>query len=176
VEFNDSHLIDTVQSAIGRARIRPDQLKIEITETECMEDPTAAAERMRQIQNLGVEVLIDDFGTGQSSLGYLRSLPASALKLDKSLVRDLETREEEREFLRHLVSAIKSRIPKVVIEGVEAAGQAWHARTLSCDLMQGSFFGWAVPPREFEELLARNAAAAEATAAEAPGAEAPPGM
>ena len=174
-EFTDHHLIDGVQAAIARARIRPDQLKIEITETECMEDPAVAAERMRQIQSLGVEVLIDDFGMGQSSLGYLRSLPCSALKLDKSFVKDLETREDEREFLRHLVSAIKSRIRKVVIEGVESAGQAWHARTLSCDLMQGSFFGWGVPPQEFEELLVRNAAAAEATAAEATPTESPSG-
>ena len=168
-EFTDRHLVEGLKAALARTRIRPDQLKIEITETECMEDPVAAAERMREIQALGIEVLIDDFGTGQSSLAYLKSLPATTLKLDKSFVKDLETHEAEREFLRHLVNAIKSRTKTVVIEGVEAAGQAWHARSLNCDLMQGHFFGKALPPAEFEELLARETQAGEPAASRAGG-------
>ncbi len=179
-EFLEDHTLEGVRNAIETARIDARQLKIEITESETMENPEAAIRTIRSLQRMGVDVLIDDFGTGQSSLANLRTLPARILKLDKSFTKDLAAnqsttlRSHQRsgsdvlarniaaehdaehpgaEFLRHVVAALKSLKKTVLIEGVETAAEAKSAARLGFDLLQGSYYGSAMPADDLGAMI-----------------------
>ncbi|MFW5686037.1 MAG: putative bifunctional diguanylate cyclase/phosphodiesterase [Spirochaetota bacterium] len=157
-EFLDSHMLASVRHAVQRSGIRPAQLKLEITESESMADPHEASRRIRALQKAGIDVLIDDFGTGQSSLAYLRDLPARILKLDQSFTTDLSDRETGHAFLGHVIGALKSLSKIVVLEGVASAVEARDAARLKVDLMQGEHFGVALPADEFELLATTRSA------------------
>lgn len=161
-EFLDAHMIEGVKRAIERAGIKPSQIKLEITEDESMADPQLAIARIRSLQRLGIDVLIDDFGTGQSSLSYLRTLPARILKLDQAFAADLGDAKTGHAFLGHVVAAMKSLSKIVVLEGIETPEHARDAVRLKFDLMQGRNFSAPVPGAEFDALLAREAATAVA--------------
>ena len=83
-------------------------------------DPEATINRMLDLRNIGVEVFIDDFGTGHSSLSYLKELPATTLKIDKSFIQHVDAQEEERRLIRSLVEIIKVRKKMVIVEGVSS--------------------------------------------------------
>ena len=180
-EFLEDHTLEGVQNAIETSHIDPQQLKIEITESETMENPEAAVRTIQSLQRMGVDVLIDDFGTGQSSLANLRTFPARILKLDKSFTKDLtdsqgngggrsvrrsgsdvlarsissdyDPENPGAEFLRHVVAALKSLRKTVLIEGIETAAEARGASRLGFDLMQGSFYGMAMSADAFADLV-----------------------
>lgn len=154
-EFLHADMLQSVRRALERSGIRPAQLKLEITETESMEDPDAAIARIGALQEMGIDVLIDDFGTGQSSLSYLRTLPARILKLDQSFAGDLSDPTTGHEFLGHVIAAIKSLKKLVVLEGITTADAAKAAVRLKFDLLQGDYFGVAMPAGELEILLRR---------------------
>ena len=154
-EFLDSHMFEGVKRAIQRSGIRPSQLKIEITESESMTDPDRAIARIETLQKRGIDVLIDDFGTGQSSLSYLRRLPARILKLDQSFSLELTDRKRGFSFLGHVIGMVKSLSKIVLLEGVEHAAQARAAAKLKVDLLQGDHFGSAMPGDKLDELIAR---------------------
>ncbi len=155
-EFLDSHMVESVRRAIERAQIRPGQIKLEITESESMADPAEAISRIRTLQKMGVDVLIDDFGTGQSSLSYLRNLPARILKVDQSFAADLGDSETGHAFLGHVIAAMKSLSKIVVLEGISTAAEAREAVRLRFDLLQGSYFGSAMPAERFEDVINRT--------------------
>ncbi|MFP4112891.1 MAG: putative bifunctional diguanylate cyclase/phosphodiesterase [Spirochaetota bacterium] len=158
-EFLDRHMLESVKRAMTRSGIEPSQLKLEITESESMADPEAAIERIETLQTAGVDVLIDDFGTGQSSLSYLRNLPARILKLDQSFTADLADPDTGHSFLGHMIAAMKSLSKIIVLEGVESPEEARDAVRLGFDLLQGDYFGPAVPPAEFDLFLSQKATA-----------------
>ena len=156
-EFRGPHLVDNLTRALSRAGDLPaDKLRLEITETESMLDPEATINRMEDLKKLGLEVFIDDFGTGHSSLRYLKELPATTLKIDKSFIQHVDSQEEERQFIRSLIEIIKIRKKMVIVEGVSSPAQAGLTRTLPCDLMQGYLFSPPVSPSDFEALLAQD--------------------
>ena len=121
-----------------------------------MVDPEATINRMEDLRKIGLEVFIDDFGTGHSSLSYLKELPATTLKIDKSFIQHVDNQEEERQFIRSLVEIIKVRRKMVIVEGVSSPAQAGLTRSLPCDMMQGYLFSPPVPAPEFEKLLAQD--------------------
>lgn len=153
-EFRGTHLQDNLAHALKRAgNLSPEHIRLEITETESMVDPEATIRRMTDLQKMGIEVFVDDFGTGHSSLSYLKELPATALKIDKSFIQHVDTLEDERQFLRCLIDIIRIRKKKVIVEGIASPAQAWVSNSLSCDLMQGYLFSPPVSPEQFEKLL-----------------------
>jgi EAL domain-containing protein (putative c-di-GMP-specific phosphodiesterase class I) len=152
-EFLDSHMLESVRGAVTRSGIRPSQIKLEITESESMENPQEAIDRIMTLQRAGIDVLIDDFGTGQSSLSYLRNLPARILKLDQAFTPELGDPHTGHAFLGHVIGAMKSLSKTVVLEGIQSIQQARIAARLKCDLMQGDYFGAAQSAASFERLL-----------------------
>jgi EAL domain-containing protein (putative c-di-GMP-specific phosphodiesterase class I) len=115
-------------------------LELEITETAMMLDPQRALEVVRDIQALGVHISIDDYGTGYSSLGYLRDLRVHSLKLDKSFVVDLETREQNRVIVESTAQMAHALGLEVVAEGVETKWVESYLRSVGYDLGQGYLF------------------------------------
>ena len=134
----------------------PDRIRLEITETESMMDPEATINRMLDLRNIGVEVFIDDFGTGHSSLSYLKELPATTLKIDKSFIQHVDAQEEEHRFIRSLVEIIKVRKKMVIVEGVSSP-----RRPASRALCPATFsrVTCSAPPcraQDFEKLLTQD--------------------
>ncbi len=153
-DFEDPNLLDIAQAAIGGPTpLQPNRLRFEITESECMQNADKAIPRIREIQDMGIQVYIDDFGTGQSSLSYLKDLPASTVKIDQSFVRGLIEHPEDISFLDHVVHLVKLRGKRVIAEGVTTLQQKEILRTIGCDALQGYLFSEPLPADEFEQFL-----------------------
>ena len=129
-----------IAAALARHQINPDLLTCEITESVAMEDTEATMRFFTELAAVGVHISIDDFGSGYSSLAYLRKLPATELKIDRSFVLDLEHSEEARTVAEAVVNLAQALNMKVVAEGVETDGQYQILRRLGCDQVQGFLF------------------------------------
>lgn len=137
----DTYLIEAVGLALQRASgVPPHRLKLELTERISMDDPKRSIETMRGLEDLGVDIWIDDFGIGQSSLAYLKELPAKLLKIDKVFIDHIHEDEQDLVYLDSIVRAIRSREKRVCIEGVTDAEQERRLREIGCDLMQGYYY------------------------------------
>jgi diguanylate cyclase (GGDEF)-like protein/PAS domain S-box-containing protein len=156
-DFADPELLELLETAMGKAGIKdPRRLKLEITETRCMEDPERTIRRIAELKDKGIDTQIDDFGSGYSSLGYLKRLPADAFKIDRVFVEALAESSEERDYLGRIIDTIRSRRKRVIVEGVGTAEQYALLREMPCDLLQGFYFSRPVPAPAFEELLQRD--------------------
>ena len=153
-EFESDELPEVIQKALEQAEgIDPGLLKVEITESECMSDPEEAIRRIKAIRALGVQVYIDDFGTGQSSLAYLKNLPVDAFKIDRTFVHGLLDHPTDRTFLQTIILLVKSRNRRVVIEGIGTEHQMKVVKTMPVDAMQGFYFSKPVPAATFQGYL-----------------------
>ena len=157
-EFSSPELKENIRNAMSRSGLNdPNRLKIEITETSCVHMLEESIANMNVLDEIGVHLYIDDFGTGQSSLRYLKKLPARVLKIDREFVEGIEKSEDDRSFLSHIIQIVKSRGKEIVAEGVGNAEQAGLLVEMGCDRMQGFYFSRPLPAKEFEALLDRTA-------------------
>ena len=154
-ELEDDELTDVVEAALkGAGDVPPSRLKLELTESSCMAEPERAIRRIRELEEQGVEVWIDDFGTGQSSLSYLKRLPVPVLKIDKIFVDELVDHEEEREYLESIMAGVRSREKRIIIEGVSSEAQVEILTGMGVRWLQGYYFARPLPAEEFDKLLA----------------------
>ena len=139
-QLRQPDLVERIGSALRAHDVNPGLLTCEITESVAMEDTEGTIAILTRLAQLGVSISIDDFGTGHSSLSYLRKLPTSELKIDRSFVQDLETSEDARKVASAIINLAKSLDLKVVAEGVETEGQNKILREFGCDQLQGFLF------------------------------------
>lgn len=139
-QLRQPDLAEQIANVLRTRQINPELLTCEVTETSAMVDVKTTVNVLRKLHAMGVQLSIDDFGTGHSSLAYLRSLPADELKIDRSFVLDLETSEDARKVARAVVNLAKALDRKVVAEGVETEGQNRILREFGCDQLQGYLF------------------------------------
>jgi diguanylate cyclase (GGDEF)-like protein len=138
--LQDVQLLDEVPEMLARRRLEPDLLELEITETAVMADAPRAMETLRGLRANGVGLAVDDFGTGYSSLVYLRKLPVSQLKIDKSFVIGMAAREEEDEIIVRSTTDLGHHLGlQVVAEGVEDRPTFDKLGVLGCDAAQGYY-------------------------------------
>jgi diguanylate cyclase (GGDEF)-like protein/PAS domain S-box-containing protein len=154
-EFWSEQLLPTVRQALDRHGVAPGNLVLEITESVIMSDPDAARQVMGNLRAIGVGLHIDDFGTGQSSLHALRSLPVDALKIDQSFIQQLDVDHQTTELVRIIVGMGRTLGLDVVAEGVETPEQAERLRTMGCATAQGWLYAKAVPGDEAGRMLGR---------------------
>ena len=133
-------LAERIGAALQRHTINPDLITCELTESAAMDDTEVTMRVLGQLAALGVHISIDDFGTGHSSLSYLRKLPAQELKIDRSFVADLETSDDARKVASAVINLAKALSLKVVAEGVETEAQNRILRDFGCDQLQGFLF------------------------------------
>ncbi len=147
-----------IRSVLERYRIDPARLTCEITETLAMENTAATQATFAQLGEVGVHISIDDFGTGYSSLAYLRSLPASEVKIDRSFVMDLERSADARAVVDAVIKLAHALGKRVVAEGVESIRQRRILTEMHCDELQGYLFAHPMAPGDLLEwaLEARN--------------------
>ncbi|RUM47203.1 MAG: hypothetical protein DSY47_07095 [Hydrogenothermus sp.] len=131
--------------------VKPESIIVEITETETMKNPDIHLSRLNNVKELGYTISIDDFGTGYSSLNYLKLIPASEIKIDRSFIKDIFNDENDAELVKIIIQIAKMMNMKVVAEGVETKAQAEILRILGCDYAQGFYFA---KPMPFDDFMA----------------------
>lgn len=150
-----------VRQCLQRWQVPPALLELEITESAAMSNGDLAHELLRQVAALGVQLALDDFGMGHSSLGQLRRLPVSRLKIDRSFVQGLLLDEQDAALTRAVIALGKTLGKTVVAEGVEDEAQRSFLQREGCDELQGWLFARAVPAEELPALRGRLDAAAD---------------
>ena len=144
----DPTLLDTMALALMRSGIASSRLRVELTESELMDDPALAMDVLSQMRSHGIEISVDDFGTGYSSLSYLRNLPISEIKIDKSFVSDLDHGDST--LVRSIIELGHNLGLRVVAEGVESGPVMRELADLHCDTAQGYFIS---RPLAFDDLV-----------------------
>ncbi len=157
-ELGDSQTIDNIIKALRSAKeIDHKRLKIEISESVWMKDPEAHIAKMQKLAAKGIDIQVDGYGTGSSSLSSLKKLPARTLKVARAFVSDICRDTDDFKFLESIVNLALSRKKTVVIEGVESSEQAKMIRRMKSVYMQGFYFSRPVPADVFEHLIYRRA-------------------
>jgi diguanylate cyclase (GGDEF)-like protein len=153
LQFHQEDLVEQINAAVSSARINPQLLQLEITESMIMEQLDSALETMQTLSRLGYKISIDDFGTGYSSLEYLKRFPADNLKIDRAFIKDVDTDQGDAAIVRAAISMAHSMDLRVVAEGVETEEQLIFLRNLRCDMIQGYLLGVPLPAREALALI-----------------------
>ena len=136
-----------IVGALKRAGVEPERLTVEVTETALMIDPARAGSILREISDAGADVSIDDFGTGQTSLGLLATLPIAELKIDRSFIADMHLNQANAAIVRSMVELGHNLNLRVVAEGVETVDEIEALSITGCDLVQGYLFARPMPSK-----------------------------
>ncbi|MFK7733639.1 MAG: EAL domain-containing protein [Pseudomonadales bacterium] len=139
-QFSQRTWVDAVLKFLESRNMSAEFLELEITESSMMSNANHTLKVVSELRERGVRIAMDDFGTGHSSLGQINQLPIDVLKLDRSLVIDVEHNEKSRKLLRNLLSMAQDLGFETIVEGVETEAQAIFCREYGCDLIQGYFY------------------------------------
>ncbi len=156
-QFAQSDLLECIKSILAETGIKPQQLKLEITENSVMEDATTTMAGLTQLRELNLEFHMDDFGTGYSSLSYLHKLPIDSLKIDRSFVTAMQNDTASKSIVLAIVALGHSLDMLVIAEGVETAEQFAQLKTCGCDFAQGFYFSRPMPAENLTDMLAAEA-------------------
>ncbi len=146
--MTDTTLPSFIINQLGHFRVTPKHLEIELTESATMVELETTAKMFEQLQAIGVQVCIDDFGTGMSSLAYLKSLNVDYVKIDRSFVTDIAESRQNKAIVEGIVSLCRHMQKAVVVEGVETQRQLQILQGIGCEYAQGYLFGKPVPPEK----------------------------
>src|SRR5688572_8328446 len=155
-QFRRGDLDSHIKALVGGVGIEASLIELEITESQLMQDPAHAIRVMRALRDAGMRIAIDDFGTGYSSLAYLNRFPVSALKIDRSFVKDMAKGKDDATIVRTIIEMAHSLGFTVVAEGVETEEQATFLRLLRCEQAQGYLFAKPMPAEDYVKLLSRS--------------------
>ncbi|MCQ4086720.1 EAL domain-containing protein [Saccharibacillus sp. JS10] len=156
-QFRQPNLVQSVRTVLEETGYPAKFLELEITEGMTL-NVEEASEKMKQLREMGVHISIDDFGTGYSSLNYLKRLPISRLKVDRSFVQDVETDLGDRDIVKAIIAMAHNLKITVIAEGVENEEQLSFLKENGCDEVQGYLFGRPVPADDFRRGMdAQNA-------------------
>lgn len=138
--------------------VHPGDIKLEITESVIMDDRHGITPVLDEIRSMGVQLAMDDFGTGHSSLSCLHSFPIDVLKIDREFIKNMEQRFEYSAVIQAIVTLAHTLGISVVAEGLETAEQVAQLQALECDHAQGYYFARPMPPKQAGEFIARHRA------------------
>jgi EAL domain-containing protein (putative c-di-GMP-specific phosphodiesterase class I) len=159
--FRSGDLANMVVQALEASGLNPTNLELEVTEDIILHDEKGALDMFLKIQQLGVRVVFDDFGTGFASLSYLKKFPLDGLKIDQSFVFGLLDDAEDAAIVSSTIGLSKQLGLSVIAEGIEDGATADFLVRMGCEEGQGYFFGRPVPADEFEARFLTAPAAAE---------------
>jgi diguanylate cyclase (GGDEF)-like protein len=158
LRFHSDDVPAHVRRLLSLHELEPSALMLEVTERVMLSDDERTRVDLRALHDMGVRLSVDDFGTGYSSLGYLKRLPVSELKLDKSFVSDLESDASDRALSSAVIGIGQALGLQVVAEGVETPGQREILTHAGCDMAQGFLYTRALPADALVEWLRRESA------------------
>jgi EAL domain-containing protein (putative c-di-GMP-specific phosphodiesterase class I) len=148
-QFRSNNLLDEIDAALSETALPESLLELEITESMVMEDPERVINLLDKIRSRGIHLSLDDFGTGHSSLAYLKRFPIDCVKIDRAFIKDMPENTDDVAIARTIVAMAKSLGLTTVAEGVETAEQLELLKTMGCDQIQGYFFSRPLPADDF---------------------------
>ncbi|MGH9187861.1 MAG: putative bifunctional diguanylate cyclase/phosphodiesterase [Acidimicrobiales bacterium] len=152
--LSDPLFAERVEAMLAAAGFPPSRLTVEVTETEVMDDPHRAVSVLGQLRELGVQVSLDDFGTGHSSISHLKDLPIDELKIDRSFVAGLRSNPADAAIVKAIVDLGHNLGLRVVGEGVEDAATLDFVTSAGCDRVQGFYLSCPLPPPMLRWMMA----------------------
>jgi diguanylate cyclase (GGDEF)-like protein/PAS domain S-box-containing protein len=151
-EFDQPNLVEKIRAVIKSENIDTKYLEIEVTETAVMTNIQSAIDVLQQLRELGIQISIDDFGAGYTSLGYLKKLPINTLKIDQSFICDC-TDKSNAAIIQGIITISRKMGFKTIAEGVETQEQHDFLKGLECDQFQGYLCSKALPSNEISRLI-----------------------
>lgn len=153
----DNSFIEVLLGLVRKYDLQPDMLNIEITETAYVENPQQLIKTLKRLQGYGFRVIMDDFGSGYSSLNMLKKLPVNILKIDRDFVQEMEHSQRTAIILKSIVQMANWLDIDIVVEGVETESQVKMLQDLGCKYIQGYYFCKPISTAECMELLEKEA-------------------
>lgn len=155
-QLQSTHIVNDIAGALADTALEPRFLVIELTETALAHDIEVVRSCLLQLKRLGVQVAIDDFGIGYSSLSYLRQFPVDILKIDRSFINELTASDHRASLTGGIIALGQNLKLQIVAEGVESVEQVERLRQLDCDLGQGFFFYPPLDATRLDSLMVRH--------------------
>jgi EAL domain-containing protein (putative c-di-GMP-specific phosphodiesterase class I) len=153
VQFHRGGLQETILQALANSGLAPGRLEVEITESIFLEGGEATLRLLHSLRKLGIRVALDDFGTGYSSLSYLQSFPFDKLKIDRSFIQNLLTRDGASAIVRAITELAQALGIETTAEGVEETAQLMELRSHGCSSVQGFLFAEPMTAADVETLF-----------------------
>ena len=157
IQFHHGDLPRLVHSILLETGLTPARLELEITEGVLIDDFSRALSILRKLKSLGVQIAMDDFGSGYSSLSYLHSFPFDKIKIDRSFIGDLEHNHHSMAIVRAIITLARSLDVPVLAEGVETEAQRLFLAQEGCDEVQGYLTGRPLLIKDYAQLVGREA-------------------
>jgi diguanylate cyclase (GGDEF)-like protein/PAS domain S-box-containing protein len=162
-QFAHTSLVSDARGIIRTTGIDPGLLQLEVTESMAMADPDLTDRVLAQLKELGIQIGIDDFGTGHSSLSRLRRFPVDVIKIDRSFVHNMQDDHVNRDIVHLILTLAQNLNLKVIAEGIESTAHVIQLKQLNCKLGQGYFFSHPLEAEKAEQLLANRIGHREAS-------------
>jgi diguanylate cyclase (GGDEF)-like protein/PAS domain S-box-containing protein len=156
IQFHTGDLVELVKDVLAETGLAPNRLELEVTESILIEDRETVSATLSALRDIGVRIALDDFGTGYSSLAYLSSFPFDKIKIDRSFVRDVATRDDAGAIVRAIMSLAGSLGMRTTAEGVEYVAELEWLREHGCDEAQGFLFSAPAPARDLRYLIGQG--------------------
>lgn len=153
VQCKKRGFIESLMQILEIYDVSPCEIEIEVTETILIEDFDYISERLNELKKTGVRISLDDFGTGFSSLSYLKGLPIDTLKIDKTFVDTLLTDKNTKIITESIIYMVKRLGYETIAEGVETEEQFRYLKELECDMIQGYYMGRPMPAQGIADIL-----------------------
>jgi diguanylate cyclase len=152
-DLNDPELPDLIAGVAASAAIKPEWIMLEITEGSVMNDPESSLEIIERLHRMGYQFSIDNFGTGYSSLAYLRKMPLTGLKIDKSFVMNIMNNENDATIVKAIINLAHNLGLQVTAEGVESKEIMAKLKDYGCDIAQGYYLNKPLSVTDFKQWI-----------------------
>ncbi|MBQ8038725.1 MAG: EAL domain-containing protein, partial [Lachnospiraceae bacterium] len=153
IQYMREDFVEHLISIVEKYQVEPKYIELEVTESVLIHDFESVADKLDELRNYGIRVSLDDFGTGFSSLSYLKKLPIDTLKIDKSFIDTVLTDSPTRVITESIIKMVKTLGFEAVAEGVEDEKQYEYLHAIGCDIIQGYYLGKPQTAEEIEKLL-----------------------
>lgn len=151
--FQRANFVSSIEQILKNTGLEPRYLELEITETVLFDNSDLAIHKLKQLKDMGVQISIDDFGTGFSSLNYLKRLPIDKIKIDRSFIKDVISDQHDAAITKGIITMAHLLGLKVIAEGVETKSQVSFLARCLCDEFQGFHFSYPMPTDQVERYL-----------------------
>ncbi len=157
-QLRQENIIQRVTTILSVTDLPAKQVELELTESSIIENMQASVSVLEEFSQMGINLSVDDFGTGYSSFSYLRNLPITSLKIDRSFVQNVDICEQDAAICKAIIALAQTLKLKVVAEGVENKAQFDFLKAANCDLIQGYYLSKPLSTMEMTRLLRQQSA------------------
>lgn len=151
VQLIDRGFAKKVKHVLDESGLDPHDLELEITESMALDDPEATRNTLSELKELGVRIIIDDFGAGFANLSHLRQFPVDGLKIDGQFIQQSLKSERDTKIMHSIILLARALDLDIVAEGVETEEQLALLKEMECQVVQGFYFTQALPSKEYKE-------------------------